>query len=164
MTIPGNRTLRVCAKAFASNGGSDPTKADKKFETFSTDDAPPTATITAPSGTLSSTTFTVRGTATDDKGVRSVRLTVRDADGPGTLQADGSVDTVNYSRTIEPDVVGATSTTWSYDVTVPYESRWKLIVRPVDTAGQSSLDEIVRTVTVNSSANAPTVRISRRPR
>lgn len=160
LTIPTNRSMKIFAKAFASNGASDPTKATKRFETFSTADEAPRASFTAPSGVQTTTTFTVAGTATDDTGISSIGLTVRDADGPGTLQADGSVEPGPYTRRIEPDVPGGKSTTWSYELTVPYESRWKLIVRPIDTAGQSSLDEFVRTVTVDSSASAPTVRIS----
>jgi PKD repeat protein len=160
LNIPTNRSLRVFAKAFASNGASDPTKADKKFETFSTADAPPSASITGPSGIQTSTTFTVRGTATDDNGINYIGLTVRDGPGKGVLQADGSVEPGAYTRRIEPDVAGGKSTTWSYELTVPYETDWKLIVRPVDNAGNSSLDEVVRTVTVNSSAVAPTVSIS----
>lgn len=159
LTIPGNRVLTLRARTVAVNGTNDTTKATKKIETFSITDKTPTATITGPSGTLPSTTFTVTGTATDDVGVSSIGYTLRDVNNR-YLQDDGTASATYNSFRIQPDVVGATSTTWSFDVTVPYEGQWSLQVTPTDTIGQSSLDTVDRSWIVSATGIAPTVEIS----
>ncbi|MDP9210247.1 MAG: hypothetical protein M3O65_17520, partial [Actinomycetota bacterium] len=64
VTISGNREVQILAKTFAVTGGSDATKAVKKFESFSIDDQTPTTSINGPSGSvLASTTFIATGTA-----------------------------------------------------------------------------------------------------
>ena len=69
---------------------------------------------------ISTTTFTITGTATDDVGVNSVSLTLRDGQNR-YLQDDGTVSGTYNTFRVTPDVVGALSTTWSYEVTVPTE-------------------------------------------
>ena len=94
-SITTNRNLRVMAQAFtaATGGTGDSTKAEKWFESFSTEDQTPTTTITGPSGTQTSTTFTMTGTATDDKGINSLSYWFRDEQ-QRYLQADGTVDDI----------------------------------------------------------------------
>ncbi len=158
LTIAENRVLKVWARTYASNGSNDASKATKKFETFSVVDAAPRASITGPSGIVPSTTFTVTGTATDDIGVRSISYVIKNG-GALFLQDNGTVSTNFNSFTIQPDVVDAVSTTWSTEVTVPYEGEWRIAVTPRDTGGQSSLDEFVRDWIVSSTGIAPTVNI-----
>lgn len=159
LTIAGNHAIKVQAKSFALNGSSDATKAIKKFETFSLDDKTPTSSVTGPSSIVPSTTFTVTGTATDDKGVQSIGYTIRDANNR-YLQDDGSATTSYNQFRIAPDVVGGLSTTWSTEVTVPYEGEWKIQVTPVDTSGQSSLDTSDRTWIVTTTGIAPSVKVT----
>lgn len=159
LTISGNRALQIRARTVAVNGSNDTTKAVKKIETFSIADKTPTASISGPSGVLPSRTFTVNGTATDDFGVSSLSYTFRDTSGR-YLQDDGSASTTYSSFRLQPDVVGATSTTWSFDVTVPTEGEWLLQLRATDTAGQSSLDSVDRSWIVSATGIAPTVEIS----
>jgi PKD repeat protein len=159
LTIQGNQNLEVMARTFAVNGNSDNTKDVNKFETFSTTDRTPTASISGPSGVVPSTTFTVNGTASDDIGVQSIGYTVRDANNR-YLQDDGSATATYNQFSIEPDVPGGVSTTWSVEITVPYEGEWKMQVTPRDTAGQSSLDTIDRTWIVSSSGIEPSVAIT----
>ena len=159
LTITGNRVLKLQARTVAVNNSSDTTKAVKKIETFSTADKTPTASISGPSGTLPSTTFTVNGTATDDVGVNSLSYTIRDVNNR-YLQDDGSTSATYNNFRITPDVVGATSTTWSVDITVPTEGEWQIQVTPTDTAGQSSLDTVDRTWIISATGIAPTVAIS----
>jgi large repetitive protein len=160
LTIQGNQNLQVYARAFANNGNSDQTKDVNKFETFSTSDRTPTASITGPSGVVPSTTFTVTGTATDDVGVQSIGYTVRDTATTRYLQDDGSASATYNSFSIEPDVPGGLSTTWSVELTVPYEGQWQMQVTPRDTAGQASLDTVDRTWIVSSSGIEPSVSIT----
>jgi PKD repeat protein len=108
---------------------------------------------------IPSLTFMVTGTASDDHGVRSVGYTIRDSNNR-YLQDDGSATTSFNQFRVTPDVADGTSTTWSTEVTVPYEGEWKIQVSPTDTAGQSSLDTIDRTWIVSSTGVAPTVTIS----
>ncbi|MFZ2503813.1 MAG: PKD domain-containing protein [Nocardioides sp.] len=159
LTFAGNENLRVRARTVASNGTTDSSWADNKFETFGTLDAAPRATITGPASPIPSTTFTVTGTATDDFGVRSIGYVIKDSQGR-FLQDNGTVGSTYNSFTIAPDVVDAVSTSWSTEVTVPAEGEWRIAVTPRDTAGQSSLDEFVRDWIVSSSGIAPSVTIT----
>jgi len=56
-------------------------------------------------------------------------------------------------------VIGATNTTWSFPVTVPYEGNWTVRARATDTKGQSDLDTADRTWLVDSNALPPTVTV-----
>ncbi len=122
--ITVNRNMIVSAQAFtaATGGTGDSTRATKKIESFSTDDQTPTTSISGPSGTQTSTSFTVTGTANDDKGVNSLTYWFRDEQ-QRYLQADGSVDDIFHTFRGEPDVVGATNATWSYEVTLAARGR-----------------------------------------
>ena len=160
-TIATNRNLRVYAQAFtaATGGTADSTKAEKWFESFSTEDQTPTTSITGPSGTQTSTTFTMTGTATDDKGVNSLSYWFRDEQ-QRYLQNDGTVDDIFNSFRGEPDVIGATNATWSYEVTLPHEGEWRGSATATDTIGQADLRSGVRDWRVDSTVVAPTVAIS----
>ena len=160
-TITINRNMIVTATAFtaATGGTADSTPATKKFESFSTDDQTPTTTISGPSGVQTSTTFTVTGTANDDKGVNSLTYWFRDEQGR-YLQNDGTVDDIYNTFRGQPDVVGATNATWSYQVTLPHEGIWRGSATAVDTTGQADLRSATRDWNVDSTAIAPTVTIA----
>jgi len=160
VTLTGNRELQVMAKTFAVTGGSDPTKAIKKFETFGLDDATPTTSINGPSGSvLTSTNFIATGTASDDNGVDALSYWFRDASNQ-YLQDDGSVSSnFNTFRGL-PDVVGATSATWQYEVTLPHEGEWRMSATAIDNAGQADLRSATRDWIISSTGVAPTVAIN----
>lgn len=159
VTIVGNRNLQIMAKTFGTNGQNDSTKAIKKIESFSLDDQTPTTSITGPSGVQTETTFTMTGTAQDDKGVNSLSYWFRDEQNR-YLQPDGSVDDIFNTFRGTPDVVGATSATFSYTVTLPHEGIWRLSATATDTAGQADLRSATRDIRVDSTAVAPTVTIN----
>ncbi|OFE14962.1 hypothetical protein BA895_07375 [Humibacillus sp. DSM 29435] len=160
LTFTGSRQLQVMAKAFGTNGTSDPVKDVKKFETFSFDDQTPTTSVTGPSGSIiSSTSFTVTGSAQDDHGVRRISMWIRD-ENLNYLQADGTLSSNFASFSIDPDTADATSTTWRYDVTVPHEGVWRVAATAIDTAGQQDLRSGIRDFNVTSSGVAPTVTIT----
>lgn len=160
-TIASTRNLLVLAQAFTSptGGTGDSTKAEKWFESFSTEDQTPTTAISGPSGTQTSTTFTVTGTANDDKGVNSLSFWFRDEQ-QRYLQADGSVDDIFHSFRGTPDVIGATNATWSYEVTLPHEGVWRGSATATDTIGQADLRSATRDWRVDSTVVAPTVAIT----
>ncbi|TDU87829.1 PKD domain-containing protein [Kribbella voronezhensis] len=160
LTIPQNRALKVLARTIANTGAADNYKATKKFETFGTSDAPPDTTITGPTtSVVPTTTFEITGRATDDLGVNSLSLTLRDLNNR-YLQNDGSVSPTYNAFRVVPDVVGGTNTTWSYEVTVPTEGTWQAQARATDTTGQSDLDTADRSWLVSDTAIPPTVSIT----
>lgn len=158
-TITGNRSLQIMAKTFGTNGTNDATKATKKIESFGLDDQTPATSINGPTGIQTSTSFTLTGTATDDKGVTSLSYWFRDENN-NYLQNDGTVAPVFNTFRGTPDVVGATSATWSYDVTLPHEGVWRASATATDTAGQADLRSATRDIRVDSNAVAPTVTIA----
>ncbi|WP_436698934.1 PKD domain-containing protein [Nocardioides sp. BYT-33-1] len=159
VTMTANRELLVRARGVAGNGTADNTKATKKFETFGTSDQPPNTNVTGPGSPVASLTFTITGSATDDFGVNGVSFTLRDSQNR-YLQDDGTVSGTYNTFQVDPDVVGATSTTWSYEITVPYEDEWWAQARATDTAGQSDLDTADRRWIVTENGQAPTVSIT----
>jgi PKD repeat protein len=160
VTITGNRELQVMAKTFAVTGGSDATKAVKKFESFSVDDQTPTTGISGPSGSvLASTTFIATGTASDDKGVNALTYWFRNESNQ-YLQEDGSVSSNFNTFRGTPDVVGATSATWQYEVTLPHEGEWRMSATAIDSTGQSDLRGATRDWLITSTGVAPTVAVN----
>ena len=160
LTIAGNRRKVLKATTFSSTGTADNTPATKKTETFGLSDQPPNTSVTGPSGSLVKTmTFTVTGSATDDVGVKSIGFTVRDANNR-YLQPDWTVASSQYTFRFDPDVVGAKSTTWSKEITVPTEGTWRLQARSIDSANQSDLDTADGTWIVSEDGVAPSVSIS----
>ncbi len=99
------------------------------------------------------------GTANDDKGVNSLTFWFRDEQGR-YLQNDGTVDDIYNTFRGTPDVIGATSATWSYEVTLPHEGVWRGSATAVDTIGQADLRSATRDWRVDSTAVAPTVTIT----
>jgi hypothetical protein len=158
VTIAGNRRLEITARTMAANGGVDTTTALKKIESFGLDDQTPTTSISGPGRTQASTSFTVTGTADDDHGVTALSYWFRDSQNR-YLQDDGTADHVFNSFRGTPDVIGATSATWSYDVTLPHEGEWRASATAIDTAGQSDLRSALRDFLVDPAAVAPAVTI-----
>lgn len=159
ITMSANRELIVRARAIGGTGTADNTKAAKKFETFGLTDQPPDTAVTGPPSPVRSLTFTILGSATDDNGVNGVSFTLRDTQNR-YLQDDGTVSGTYNTFQVTPDVVGATSTTWSSEITVPYEDEWWAQARATDTAGQSDLDTGDRRWIVTEDGQPPTVSIT----
>ncbi|MGN9811999.1 Ig-like domain-containing protein [Micromonospora sp. BQ11] len=159
VSLPSGEYL-VQARTVARDGTSDATKAVKKIETFRYDDLPPTTRITAPAGGLLTTTsFIATGTATDDKGVSAMTYSFRTPDNR-YLQDDGTVAPVHNTFRGEPDVVGALSATWQFEVVLPIEGEWKMTATAIDSAGQSDLRGDTRDWTVSTTGVPPAVTIA----
>ncbi len=162
LTIPGTLTLQLTAKAVGVNGTSDATKASKKMETFSLADLTPDTAIVAPVTTspVTTTSFTITGTATDDHGVSSLTIWFKNLDTGQYLQDDGTTAlTYNAFRSL-PDIPGATAATWRYDVVLPTDGRWQMSAIANDTAGQADLRGASRIWIVDTNGVAPSVTIS----
>jgi large repetitive protein len=159
LNIPDTRALQATAWTIGTNGVKDTaSKATQKFETFSFADQTPTTTITGPATLQTSTCFTVTGGAQDDHGVNRISLWFRD-ENYQYLQGDGTVAPIYNTFSTTPDVIGATTATWSYDLCVPHEGIWRLSATAIDDAGQADLRSNVRDITVNSNAVAPSVTL-----
>ncbi|WP_343442436.1 hypothetical protein [Micromonospora schwarzwaldensis] len=151
---------QIQARTVGRDGAGDATKAIKKIEAFRFDDLPPATRISAPAaGLIATQSFVATGTATDDKGVSSMIYSFRTPDNR-YLQDDGSVAAVYNTFRGEPDVLGATSATWQYEVTLPTEGQWRMTATAVDTAGQSDLRGDTRDWTVSATGVPPTVAIT----
>src|SRR5690606_12451449 len=98
-------------------------------------------------------------TATDDVGVSRLSFWFRDEQNR-YLQADGTVDSIFNTFSGQPDVVGATSATWSYEVTLPHEGIWRASATAIDTAGQSDLRSATRDFRVDSTVAPPTITMT----
>jgi PKD repeat protein len=92
-------------------------------------------------------------------GVKSVGMTVRDASNR-YLQSDGTMGSGGYTFRITPDVVGAKSTTWSQEITVPAEGTYRAQARANDSADQPDLDTADGTWIVSEDGAAPNVSVS----
>ena len=57
-------------------------------------------------------------------------------------------------------MVGATSATWQYEVTLPHEVEWRMSATAIDTNGQSDLRSATRDWLITSTGVAPTVAIN----
>jgi PKD repeat protein len=159
LTVDDNRAIRVLARAWGNNGTSDPVKDIQQFETFGLADETPTTRISAPFGIIPTLDFTVTGSATDDVGVQSIRISLRDEQ-DRYIQDDGTVAAAYNTFSTQPDVIGAVNATWSYEVTVPYEGEWSMQAIAVDTSGQSDLRSADRTWLVSATAIRPEVAIT----
>jgi hypothetical protein len=158
VSLPGGE-FQLRAKTYGRSGASDATKALKKIEAFRFDDLTPSTSINAPPGGLLATTnFVATGTATDDKGVNAMTYWFRNSNNQ-YLQDDGSVAAVYNTFRGEPDVLGATSATWQYEVTLP-EGDWKMSATAIDTAGQSDLRGDTRDWIISATGVPPTVAIN----
>ncbi len=153
--------MEILARAINTNGSQDPVKANKQIESFSFDDLPPSTGISSPSSTLqTSTSFVLRGSASDDNGVNAVSLYIHDLDTDTYLTEDGTVVDDYTTFRIDPDVPGAVNTTWQHEVTLPREGHWKIGAMAVDTAGQSDTRWAVAEYIVDSSGQPPTVTVA----
>ncbi|HEX5018950.1 MAG TPA: PKD domain-containing protein [Actinomycetes bacterium] len=159
LTLTGTREYELTAATVADSGAQDATPARKTMETFNFDDQTPSTSITGPSSPLASTTFTVQGPASDDHGISELRYWFRDENGR-YLQDDGSVDAIYNTFRGLPDIVGATSATWSYEVTLPHDGTWRGSATAIDNAGQSDLRSSTRDWLISPGAASPVIALN----
>jgi PKD repeat protein len=159
LTGQGTREYELRATTVSTSGTRDTTPIVKTMETFNFDDQTPSTSISGPSTLQASTTFTVYGTATDDHGISELRYWFRDEAGR-YLQDDGSVDAIYNTFRGLPDIVGATSATWSYEVTLPHDGEWRGSATAVDNAGQADLRSSTRDWLISPGAASPLITLN----
>jgi hypothetical protein len=134
-TLPqSNFEVWVQVKDLAGN--KDPAKASA---TFLVDTTAPNATITNPKKdqTLTSRNVTFNGTATDNLGVRFVRLIIKDVNTGLYLQPNGSWGPKVKLPRVTLDDPGGTNTTWTFTRTLPKDGNFKVLAHTKDLAGNT---------------------------
>jgi hypothetical protein len=118
-----------------------PNGFDNGFQDFSAlrptfnDNVEPDATVTSPVRLqeLTDNSVVLTGTATDNVGVAGVKVAVRNRDTGEWLRADGTFGGIQFIDAVL-DTPGATSTGWSFPVTLS-DGDWGISVRAEDGAG-----------------------------
>jgi len=90
--------------------------------------------FTAPTDESLALNFT--GAATDDRGVESVRVSLRDGDTGRYLQPNGTMAASFATLNATLTSAGAATTNWSLGVTLPGQGDWSFTAIAYDTAGQ----------------------------
>ncbi len=111
------------------------------FTVQATGDTLPESTITAPqlyTSDFDSTTFTITGTATDDRGVDEVFIRVYHQTLRKWIAPDGTLSSEPGASNWPVSLAnaGATNVSFSRQVTIPESGRVNIYVNAVDTAGQ----------------------------
>ncbi|MGB0100780.1 MAG: hypothetical protein WBP61_10920, partial [Nocardioides sp.] len=130
----GSYTATIRATDQDDNVGT----ATRTFSVGGADTADPDSVITSPNqgATLQPPTATVTGSSTDDVGVASVTILVKDRDTGNWLKNDGSWSpgTANAQRLATMATPGASSTTWTIDIPLGAGS-YLVTARARDAAG-----------------------------
>ena len=140
-------TYRVQAKTFTTDGRKDRTAAYVDLEVRAAGDERPSISI-ASTSIDDGRRVTVTGSATDDRGVRTVTVAVRDPETNEYLQADGSLRTQSFSVNAQLAAIDAPATTWSHEFVLPRDGIFRIEVDVIDTAGQDDAKFQYRGVTV----------------
>jgi PKD repeat protein len=100
-------------------------------------DLAPNGTMVFTAPTDESLTVNLAGTATDDIGVASVRVSLQDRDTGRYLQANGTMAAAVAYREASLNPANATSTAWSLPaITLPTGGDWRFTAIAYDTRGQ----------------------------
>jgi hypothetical protein len=139
-TIPGGSSRRVYFSIDEMTAVAAPTQPPTPTPTPTPgDQEPPTLALAAPVESVTSTrwtSFTVRGTASDN--VRPTRLEYRVQPPRG-----------NYTKWVRGTLTGTgKSRSWSQAVDLPTEGAWRVRVRVADAAGNWS-ESVARTIVVD---------------
>lgn len=102
-------------------------------------DLPPDTTMSFTAPTDESYPLSLAGTATDDKGVASVKVSLQDRDTGRYLQPDGSTAAAFATRDATLTAPGDPSTGWSLNLTLPTGGNWTFTAMAFDTAGQQDV-------------------------
>ena len=89
--------------------------------------------------------FVIDGQTTAPGRVRRVQVEIQDR---------------NTKQYLQDDLVGATSATWQYEVTLPHEGEWRMSATAIDNSGQSDLRGSTRDWLITSTGVAPSVAIN----
>ncbi len=111
-------------------------------------DTPPDTTLTAVSPvTLSALHMDLAGTATDDKGVSSVAVSIRQSDTGQYVQPDGTLGISFATLNAAVGTPGGTSTAWTLSQNLPTAGTYVVTAYAFDTANQEDISTVGATAT-----------------
>lgn len=133
-TVPDG-SWRIIASATDVDGNKDPSTARRTF-LVQPDNTPPTVTISSPTEDQNFTgqQVTIQGTASDDSGVRKVRLHVRHETTHIGAQPNGFVGPARWVDVAVTPTDGS-DVTFSYQTPALSPGRYRVLARAVDDAG-----------------------------
>lgn len=166
ITLPEG-SFALDARSFDARGNEDPDRAWRPFSvsTAPADTQAPSVAIASPAknSTVATNAFTATGSASDDRGVRQVRVGIYNRATPSTpwLQADGTWGSRYAFRTADLGSAEAASSSWSIGENLG-NGLYALDVKGVDTAGNvSGSTWWPFTVNAPTAGAAPTARAAR---
>ena len=146
----------ITARTFDTNGTRDE-NVQRSFIVASAANEIPELAITSPSGSISTSTVQVSGTATDDIGVQSVSFAVRNRDTNEFFRLDGTLG-ASQSFTTTLSNPGEPFTNWTATLTGLPEGFWQITADAFDTSGQR--DRLSRNFTQAGNNAPPTVEVT----
>ncbi len=146
----------ITARTFDTNGTRDE-NIQRSFIVASAANEIPELAITSPSGSISTSTVQVSGTATDDIGVQSVSFAVRNRDTNEFFRLDGTLG-ASQSFTTTLSNPGEPFTNWTATLTGLPEGFWQITADAFDTSGQR--DRLSRNFTQAGNNAPPTVEVT----
>ena len=105
-----------------------------------------------------SLTVNLAGTATDETGVKEVRVTLQDRETGRYLQANGTMGATSAFRSATLGTPNGTSTTWSLPpITLPSGGDWRFSAAAYDTRDQFDASPATGTYTIYPGDGPPTL-------
>lgn len=152
--LPGGPYYAV-VRAVDTAGNRQDTFSIRRFRVVTSDTTRPSAsTITAPAvgANIVRGLPTIRGTATDETAIESVRIWIRQIGVNGLwLQSDGSLSTTNTFFSQQVNSPGSPTSNWVWDQSIPIpDGRYRVIVRAIDSAGNQQAVSTTRLLTVDT--------------
>ena len=121
-------------------------------------DLPPNGDLSFTAPTDESLTVDLAGTASDDIGVASVRVSLQERNTGRYLQADGSLGAALVWREAALDPADAPSTAWSLPtITLPSGGSWRFTVLAFDSRGQQDPSAATATYEAYPDDDAPSL-------
>ncbi|MDI1461847.1 PKD domain-containing protein [Catellatospora sp. KI3] len=111
-------------------------------------DTPPNGLLNVTGNQVSQVlNLNIAGTATDDKGVASVKVAFRETTSSRYLQADGTLSAAFATRDAVLATPNGTSTTWTLGVNLPSQGNYSVTAYAYDNAGQQDTSTTGATAT-----------------
>ncbi|MEZ5281241.1 MAG: Ig-like domain-containing protein [Acidimicrobiales bacterium] len=157
ITLPETGTYELKAKTFDRAGDKDPTAPTIRLRAVSVaqDERPETRVVQTVVADPPGNVISYRGTATDDRGVQSVRVELVDLDDGRYLQPDGTKGNFHAFDAVV-DEPGATGVNFTFEATVP-NGNWRAYFIAIDSAGQRDLSAASSTQRIAVGDEAPTL-------
>ncbi len=135
ITFPGG-SFEIQSRSFGVDATKEADVPKVGVEAFDpADSAPDGRSLAVDLSGADGRTVTLRGTASDERGVTAVKVALRNQTANHFLRPNGAVgDFYEFNATI--DNPGATGTNWSFTIAAPTDGHWYSQIVAIDTVGQ----------------------------